>query len=109
MYLDMIIRTALNFLNNFTSYDIETRISSAILLFKVIQNCDFNHYSNHAKYIYNSIKLNYESSSYNKENKLFKYHLGRSLDLIKEYVKEFYVPSITNENMEINILINKDN
>ncbi len=109
MYLDMIIRTALNFLNNFTSYDIEIRISSAILLFKVIQNCDFNHYSNHARSIYNSIKSNYESSSYNKENKLFKYHLGKSLDLIKENVREFYVPTITKENLEINILINKDN
>ena len=93
IYLDMIIRTALNFLNNHYNCDIDIRISSSILLFKIIQNCNIDHFSIHAKSIYNSIKLNLESSIYNKGNKKFKFHLNKSILLIQEYVKEFYLPT----------------
>jgi hypothetical protein len=85
-YLSTLILTCLNHLNNFSS-NAEVRRASALLMFRILQNCDFYHYKEYARRIYNTIKLNMESLN---NDRVVQFHVNKTMRLIKECVSEFF-------------------
>lgn len=96
--MNTLVRTCINILKNFKE-NIDIRRASANLLYKILTKCNFLHYQNYAREIYNVIKLNLDNRIEN--DKIVLFFMEKCVKFIKESVHEFY-------NLEIELALMKN-